>query len=185
LWGSPTPIPPGSASSFSRSRSNGPRLHVPSSCPAILRSGYASASGIAVARGPDPQELTPTRPLVHHGCAVAPRLADAPIGGAALTIATPATEGCKEPGVLVPAIDRNRCEAKAACVPVCPYQVLSVHRVAASDWAGMSLKGRLKTLAHGGKQAYVVDPAACHACGRCVTACPERAITLHRAPPVP
>jgi 4Fe-4S ferredoxin len=33
---------------------------------------------------------------------------------------------------------------------------------------------------HGGKQAYAVNADACRACGLCVTACPEKAITLAR-----
>ena len=42
----------------------------------------------------------------------------------------------------------------------------------------MSLRGRLKALVHGSRQAFVARPEACHACGLCVAACPERAITL-------
>jgi NAD-dependent dihydropyrimidine dehydrogenase PreA subunit len=42
------------------------------------------------------------------------------------------------------------------------------------------LLGRLKALAHGGKQAFAVSAEACHACGLCVKACPENAIRLVR-----
>ena len=46
------------------------------------------------------------------------------------------------------------------------------------DRAGLSLRGRLKAFFHGGKQAYTPNSDQCHACGLCVSACPEKAITL-------
>ena len=82
------------------------------------------------------------------------------------------------PGRVKPVIDRNRCEAKAECVRVCPYHVFELRRLGPEDKAGLSLRGRLKALVHGGRQAFVARPEACHACGLCVAACPERAITL-------
>jgi NAD-dependent dihydropyrimidine dehydrogenase PreA subunit len=94
-----------------------------------------------------------------------------------------------EPGRLVPIVDRARCEGKADCVRVCPYDVFVVRRLDADERAALSLFPRLKLLVHGGEQAFVARPDACHACGRCVTACPERAIglvaamTLRRAEP--
>jgi NAD-dependent dihydropyrimidine dehydrogenase PreA subunit len=44
----------------------------------------------------------------------------------------------------------------------------------------LSIKGRIKAWAHGGSQAFVTAPNACAACGECVRACPEKAITLVR-----
>jgi 4Fe-4S ferredoxin len=86
---------------------------------------------------------------------------------------------CKgTPGRVVPVIDRNRCEAKADCVRVCPYGVFSIQALVAEDRAGLSLRGRLKAFFHGGKQAYTPKADQCHACGLCVAACPEGAITL-------
>ena len=88
---------------------------------------------------------------------------------------------CAEsPGRVRPHVDRNRCEAKAECVRVCPYDVFELRSLGPQDKAGMSLRGRLKALVHGGRQAFVVRPEACHACGLCVAACPERAITLEK-----
>lgn len=77
-------------------------------------------------------------------------------------------------------IDRNRCEGKADCVAVCPFDVFEIATVAKADRAQLSLVGRIRLAAHGGQQAYAVNAADCHACGRCVSECPESAITLTR-----
>lgn len=84
------------------------------------------------------------------------------------------------PGVFRPVIDRNRCEGRAACVAVCPYQVFSLGKLAPEQRRGLSLRGKLKGFAHGWKQAFTPNVDACHACGLCVGACPEQAITLAR-----
>ena len=85
---------------------------------------------------------------------------------------------CKEAGRVAPVIDRNRCEGKEDCVRVCPYAVFEIRTLAAEDRAGLSFVGRLKAFAHGYRQAYAVNADQCHACGLCVTACPEKAIRL-------
>lgn len=78
----------------------------------------------------------------------------------------------------LPVIDRNRCEAKAECVRVCPYHVFELRALAPEDKKGMSLRGRIKARVHGNRQAFVARPQDCHACGKCVAACPEDAIRL-------
>jgi len=89
------------------------------------------------------------------------------------------SNNCQDtPGNMQPVINRNRCEAQADCVRVCPFDVFEIQPLTDDDRAGLSLRGRLKAWAHGGRQAYAVNAAACHACGLCVDACPERAITL-------
>ena len=86
---------------------------------------------------------------------------------------------CKgAPGRVAPVVDRNRCEAKADCVRVCPYDVFEIRSLAPEDRASLSLLGKLKAWAHGNRQAYVVRPAECHACQLCIEACPEQALRL-------
>jgi 4Fe-4S ferredoxin len=88
---------------------------------------------------------------------------------------------CKfEAGVLVPVIDPMRCEAKGPCVQACPYDVLAIRPVPVAERAALPLMGRLKLFVHGGRQAFVEKPDACHGCGLCVQVCPERAIKLWR-----
>jgi 4Fe-4S ferredoxin len=89
------------------------------------------------------------------------------------------TDGCDDaPGRMRPVIDRDRCGAKAACVLVCPYDVFEVRRLTPDERAGVGLRGRLKLLVHRGRQAVAPRIDACHACGKCVEACPEGAIRL-------
>jgi 4Fe-4S ferredoxin len=90
-------------------------------------------------------------------------------------------EDCRpEAGGWVPRIDRARCEAKNDCVVVCPYDVFEVRRLTADERKELSFRSKVKLFVHGGKQAFAVRAEECHACGLCVTACPERAITLVR-----
>jgi NAD-dependent dihydropyrimidine dehydrogenase PreA subunit len=92
------------------------------------------------------------------------------------------TDKCDDtPGRLVPVIDRNRCEAKTDCITACPYDVFEVRVLTDAQRAGLSWIGWLKAWAHGNKQAFAVRAQDCHACGLCVTACPEKAIKLARA----
>jgi 4Fe-4S ferredoxin len=88
---------------------------------------------------------------------------------------------CKQAaGEFAPRIDRNRCEGKAACATVCPTAVFEIGVLPKADRASLSLMGKLKGMAHGWKQALTPNAAACEACGLCVSACPEQAITLVR-----
>ena len=88
---------------------------------------------------------------------------------------------CKGTGMVVPVIDRNRCEGKSDCVRVCPYHVFALGKLTPEQRNGLSLLGKLKAWAHGNAQASVVNGSACRNCGLCVAACPERAITLRAA----
>ena len=93
-------------------------------------------------------------------------------------------EVCRaELGVWVPVVDRNRCEGKADCTQVCPYDVFEVRRIDDADFARLSWLGKLKSVVHGRKTAYTPKADACRACGLCIVACPERALTLVRRAP--
>ena len=92
------------------------------------------------------------------------------------------TAECKQTaGYFSPVIDKNRCEGRGDCERVCPESVFDIGSLPVESRAGLSLKGRIKGFAHGWQQALLINPDACKACGRCVTACPESAIMLARA----
>ena len=98
-------------------------------------------------------------------------------------MSTPTKTDCKgEPGRIVLAIDHTRCEAKDECVAVCPYNVFEIRKLTAEERAPLPLRARMKIFFHGGKQAFTPRAADCHACGLCVKACPEDAITLRAVP---
>ena len=87
--------------------------------------------------------------------------------------------GCKaEPGDWAPVVDRGRCEGKKDCVEVCPYDVFEVRAIDAADYRALGLMSRLKVRVHGMQTAYTPRADLCLACGLCVVACPERAISL-------
>jgi NAD-dependent dihydropyrimidine dehydrogenase PreA subunit len=88
------------------------------------------------------------------------------------------TSKCKGAGIVVPVIDRTRCEGKNACVRECPTDVFELRKLTADEKRELSAFVRFKLFVHGGKQAFVVRPDACEACSICVKVCPEQAITL-------
>jgi ferredoxin len=60
--------------------------------------------------------------------------------------------------------------------------VFEVRRIDPEDLAALGLLARFKVRVHGSETAYTPNADACQACGLCVVACPERAITLR--PPI-
>jgi NAD-dependent dihydropyrimidine dehydrogenase PreA subunit len=86
---------------------------------------------------------------------------------------------CRAPSLsIAPSVDRIRCEAKGQCVRVCPFGVFEIGTLSRAQHADLPLVAKLKAWAHGNRQTVVVRPADCHACGLCVQAFPERAISL-------
>ncbi len=86
---------------------------------------------------------------------------------------------CKAPPAsFAPVVDRGRCEGKADCVEVCPYDVFEVSQIDEAEYRTLPMMSRLLVWAHGKKTALTPNAAVCQACGLCVVACPENAITL-------
>jgi NAD-dependent dihydropyrimidine dehydrogenase PreA subunit len=89
---------------------------------------------------------------------------------------------CKQPpGVIKPIVDLNRCEGKADCVRVCPESVFAMGRIQDKDYRQLGPVSRFKLRFHGMQVAYTPNVDACQSCGLCVSACPEKAITLARS----
>src|SRR5208282_6157445 len=88
---------------------------------------------------------------------------------------------CKQPpGIVIPEIDRTRCEGKEDCAEVCPHNVFAVRVLTRDERRALPWLARLKAAFHGNRQAFAVRAELCHACGLCVEACPETAIRLVR-----
>ena len=93
-------------------------------------------------------------------------------------------ETCRpDAGDLAPVIDLARCEGKADCLRVCPYDVFEVRVATSTERQSLSLLAQFKSLAHGHKKAFAIRADQCHACGLCVAACPETAIRLLKVRP--
>jgi NAD-dependent dihydropyrimidine dehydrogenase PreA subunit len=88
-------------------------------------------------------------------------------------------DACRSaPGAYAPRIDRAKCEGKRDCVEVCPYDVFEVRRIDDGDFAALGFFAKLKSRAHKRQTSYTPGADRCQACGLCVVACPEKAITL-------
>ena len=77
-------------------------------------------------------------------------------------------------------MDRRRCEGKRDCVEVCPYDVFEVRTIDEAEYRALPALARFKVWAHGKQTSYTPRADACRACGLCVVACPEKAISLVR-----
>jgi 4Fe-4S ferredoxin len=75
-------------------------------------------------------------------------------------------------------VDRNRCEGKGPCIEVCPTNVLSMKVLSKEERKYLSSLGKVKGFMHGWKQVSIDFPDRCIACGKCVSACPEKALSL-------
>ncbi len=93
-------------------------------------------------------------------------------------------DACRpDSGELAPVIDLAKCEGKADCLRVCPYDVFEVRVATSAERRGIGLLAQLKSMAHGHRKAFVIHADQCHACALCVAACPETAIRLLKARP--
>jgi 4Fe-4S ferredoxin len=98
-------------------------------------------------------------------------------------VIAPETSCKAEPGVFVPVINYHRCEGKGDCAEVCPLDVFVIERMPDEQFSSLPALVKFKLWAHGRKVAFTPNAEACQACGACITACPERAITLKRSQP--
>jgi NAD-dependent dihydropyrimidine dehydrogenase PreA subunit len=87
---------------------------------------------------------------------------------------------CRDAEIMMPQINLGKCEGKADCFDVCPYHVFEIRKATTEERAGFNTPEKIKSFVHGHKKAFVTDPTLCHACGLCVKACPEKAISLIR-----
>jgi len=83
----------------------------------------------------------------------------------------------------VPVVDPNQCEGKSDCVAVCPYSVFEIGTLTDEEYGHLGVVGRLKARRHDRKISRTPRATACRACGLCVVACPEEAITLEATGP--
>jgi 4Fe-4S ferredoxin len=100
---------------------------------------------------------------------------------AAADTARPGEKCLASPGIWAPIIDREKCEGKEDCVAVCPYSVFELGTLTSSEYNSLGFVGRLKARSHDRRTARTPRAGSCRACGLCVVACPEEAISLQRS----
>ncbi len=77
-------------------------------------------------------------------------------------------------------INPNACDGCGVCIDICPAQVFEMVELSKEEINELSFFGRLKVRIKGNVKSQVVHPESCIECGKCVSACHERAISLHR-----
>jgi 4Fe-4S ferredoxin len=90
-------------------------------------------------------------------------------------------ENCRAAsGSWIPVIDPSKCEGKEDCVTVCPYSVFELGTLTDAEYDALGYFGKMKARRHDRKTARTPRMDACRACGLCVIACPEEAISLQK-----
>jgi NAD-dependent dihydropyrimidine dehydrogenase PreA subunit len=81
-------------------------------------------------------------------------------------------------------IDHDKCYpspfGKRDCIEECPENIFEVRKLTKKEKKPLSTGAKFLVFLHGGKQAFVIYPQNCTACGACVTVCPKRAIKLRK-----
>ena len=77
-----------------------------------------------------------------------------------------------------PLVSPGRCEAKGACVDVCPFDVFEIVQIPKEIYQDLNFLHKIKSRVHGSKLAATPNADKCEACGHCMKACPENAIKL-------
>lgn len=78
----------------------------------------------------------------------------------------------------VPIVDINKCEGKVECVAVCPYSVFELGTLTDAEYSNLTFVRKMKARRHDRKVSRTPKADACRACGLCVVACPEDAVSL-------
>jgi NAD-dependent dihydropyrimidine dehydrogenase PreA subunit len=85
---------------------------------------------------------------------------------------------CHETGMVWPVINPDRCFGDADCVSACPHGVLGTRAVSSGLQDAAMGRARAAPDLVISRQALVLAPERCAACGLCVAACGQRAIFL-------